>query len=122
MCTSAIDHTSNGYYPEVMEMRTIFCIIQGRDKITEVYYRRFDAAISMDELEKCNAITHMELNESYMDGYGEDGTNRFQSMCLVMYTGLDQYSGIWNYLNNSTLLGADNYQKTPTAAYEVLCH
>ena len=30
MCTSIIDHTSNGYYSEVMAMRTIFCLRQGR--------------------------------------------------------------------------------------------
>ena len=31
MCTSGIDPTSNGYYSKVMAVRTIFCLIQGRD-------------------------------------------------------------------------------------------
>ena len=42
-------------------------------------------------------------------------------MCLTMSTDSEQYSGIWNDLNNSTLLGPYNYSKTPTAAYNVLC-
>ena len=42
-------------------------------------------------------------------------------MCLIMSDDSDQYSGIRNDLNNSTLLGTDNYRKTTTAAYDVLC-
>ena len=34
----------------------------------------------------------------------------------------EQYSVICDDLNNSTLLGMDNYPKTPTSAYDVLCH
>ena len=33
----------------------------------------------------------------------------------------DRYSGICNNLNNITLLVIDNYPKTTTAAYDVLC-
>ena len=50
MCTSGIDHASNGYYSAVMAMRTILCLKQGRDDPKKAYYRRFEAAISTDEL------------------------------------------------------------------------
>ena len=73
MCTSGINHTPNGYYYAVMSMITIFCLRQGRDEPTEVYYRRFEAAISTAKLKKCNAITHIELNKAYADGDNEDG-------------------------------------------------
>ena len=75
----------------------------------------------MAELEKCNATTHIELNKAYVDEDDEDDTKRFQEMGLIMSTNLDLYSRIWNYLNNSTLLGTDNYPKTTTSAYDVLC-
>ena len=42
-------------------------------------------------------------------------------MCLLISTDLDQYSGIWIDLNNNILIGTDNYQKTTTTAYNVLC-
>ena len=42
-------------------------------------------------------------------------------MCQIVYTDSDRYSIIWNNLNNSPLLGTDNYPKTTTAAYDVLC-
>ena len=42
-------------------------------------------------------------------------------MCPIMSTDSDRYSGIWNDLNNSTLLGTDNYPKNTTSAYDVLC-
>ena len=45
----------------------------------------------------------------------------FQAMCLIIYADSEQYSGIWNNLNNSTLLGTYNYTKITTAAYDVLC-
>ena len=121
MCASGIDHTPNGYYSSVLSMRTIFCLRQVRDEPTEVSYRRFEAAISTAKLEKCNAITHIELNKYYADGDDEDGTKTFQEMCIIMSTDLDQYSGIWNNLKTSTLLGTENYTKTKTAAYNVLC-
>ena len=38
-----------------------------------------------------------------------------------MYAESDRYSRIWNYLNNSTLLGIDGYAKTTTDTYNVLC-
>ena len=121
MCTSGIDHTPNGYYSAVMSMRTILCLSQGRDEPTEMYYRRFEAAISTAELEKCNEITHIELNKDYADRDDEDGTKRLQEMCLIMSTESDQYSGIWKKLKNSTLLGTEKYTKTTTPAYNVLC-
>ena len=68
MCTSGINHTSNGYYSAVMATRTIFCLRQGRDDPKEVYNRIFEAAISRAELENCNATTHMELNKAYANG------------------------------------------------------
>ena len=42
-------------------------------------------------------------------------------MCLIMSAESDQYSGIWNNLNNSTLLGTENDLKTTTDTYDVLC-
>ena len=42
-------------------------------------------------------------------------------MCLIMSTDSDRYSGIWNNLNNRTLIVKDNYHKTTTASYNVLC-
>ena len=59
ICTSVIDDTSNVYYYAVMAMRTILCRRQGRYDPTETYYRRFEASVSTDELEKCNATTHI---------------------------------------------------------------
>ena len=56
-----------------------------------------------------------------MDGCDGDGTKRFQAMCLIMSAGSDRYSGIWNDLKNSTLLGKEKYSKPPTAAYNVMC-
>ena len=61
MCSSDINHTSNGYYSTVMATRNIFFLRQGRDDPTEAYCRRFEAAISTDELEKCNATTHIDI-------------------------------------------------------------
>ena len=121
MCTSGIDHTSNFYYYSVMSMRTIFCLIQGRDEPTEVYHRIFEAEISIDVLENFNATTHMELNKSYVDGDDKYCTKRFRAMCLIMSSELEQYSGIWKNLNNSILLGTENHPKTTTAAYNLLC-
>ena len=63
----------------------------------------------------------MELNKDYADGDDEDDTKRFQEICLIMSADSDRYSGIWNDLNNLTLLGTDNYPKTTTSAYDVLC-
>ena len=42
-------------------------------------------------------------------------------MCLLISSDSDQYSGIWIDLNNNILIGTDNYQKTTTTAYNVLC-
>ena len=58
---------------------------------------------------------------SYSDGDNEDGTKRLHAIFLIMSADSDQYSGIWKNLKNSTLLGTENYTKTTTAAYNVLC-
>ena len=42
-------------------------------------------------------------------------------MCLIMSADSYQYLGIWDDLHNSTLLSTDNYLKTTTYAYDVLC-
>ena len=55
-----------------------------------------------------------------MNGDNEYGTKRLQAICIIMSTDSYQYSGIWNNLKNSTLLGTDNYPKTTTSAYYVL--
>ena len=102
-------------------MITILCLIKGRDEPTEAYSRRFEAIVSTAELEKCNATTHIELNKAYTNGDDEDGIKTFQEMCLIMSSDLERYSGIWNYLKNSTFLGTDNYPKTAAVAYDVLC-
>ena len=76
----------------------------------------------MAELEKCNAKTNIELNKAYTNGDDKERTKRFQAMCLIMSAESDRYSVIWNNLNNSTLLGTENYTKTTTSAYDVLCY
>ena len=86
MCKSGIDHTSNGYYYSVMAMRTIFCLRQVKDEPMKAYYRRFEAFISINELEKCNTTNHTELNKSYADGDNEYGNKRSQEMCIIMYS------------------------------------
>ena len=63
----------------------------------------------------------MEINKVFANGDVEDCTERFQTMCLIMYDDSDQYSGIRNGLENSTLLVKYNYPKTITVAYDVLC-
>ena len=63
MCTSGIDHISNGCYSAVMDMRTIFCLRQIIYNPVEEYYIRFEASISTTDLEKYNATTHVELNK-----------------------------------------------------------
>ena len=42
-------------------------------------------------------------------------------MCLIISADSDRLSWIYNDLNNSTLPGTENYPKTTTAAYNVLC-
>ena len=68
MCTSGINHMSNKYVSAVMDMSTIFCLRQGRDKPTEAYCRIFEAAISTADLKKCNTTIHMKLNKAYANG------------------------------------------------------
>ena len=43
-------------------------------------------------------------------------------MCPIMSDDSERYSGIWNNLEDSTLLGIEKYPKTIAAAYNVLCH
>ena len=50
----------------------------------------------------------MELNKAYVDVDDEEGTKRFQGMCLIMSADSDRYSRIWNDLKNSTIMGIDN--------------
>ena len=102
-------------------MRNIFLLRQGIDDPKEAHCRKFEEAIATTELEKCNATTHIELNKDYADGDDEDVTKWLQAICLIISADLDQYSGIWNNLKNSTLIGTDNYPKTTTAAYNILC-
>ena len=108
MCTSGINHTSNGCYYVVMNILAIFFLRQGRDEPTKAYYRRFEASISTTELSKCTAKTHVDLNKTYVGGDYHNGTNRFQLMCLLMLDNSEQYSGMWNELKNSTFLVMDN--------------
>ena len=42
-------------------------------------------------------------------------------MCLTTSAESEQYSGIWEILKNSTILGTVNYPRRTTSAYEVLC-
>ena len=42
-------------------------------------------------------------------------------MCLIMSSESELYSGNRNNMENITLLGTDNYPKTTTASYDVLC-
>ena len=121
MCTSGINHTSNGYYYAFMDMGTILFLSLGSDEPTEAYNISLEAANSTAEMENCNATNHRELNKSYVYVDDEYNTNRFQEMFFIMSSELDQYSGIWNELNNITLMGTSNYPKTTTAAYAILC-
>ena len=122
MCTSGIDHTSNGYHSAVIAMRTIFCLWKGRCEPIKAYYRRFEASISTSELKKCTSTKHVYINKTYTGGDDENITKKLLAMCLLMSDDYEWYSGIWNDLNKSALLGMENYPKTPTSAYAVLCH
>ena len=102
-------------------MRTIFLPRQGIDEPKDVPYRKFKAAISMAELEKQNAINHVELNEACAYGYDEDGTKRFQEMCLIISSDSDQYSGICNNLKNNTLLGTHWTIQKPQLLHIMYC-
>ena len=102
-------------------MRNISCLQQGRDETTEAYYRRFEAAKSMADFLKLSCMTHVELNRTHAGGDENEGTKRFQDMCLLVSADSKLLSGIWNDLNINTLLGIYNYPETPTNAYDVLC-
>ena len=58
------------------------------------------------------------------DTHGGDNDNRakrFQDMCLFMSNDSERFSGIWNDLDNNTLMNIENYPKTPDTANDVLC-
>ena len=104
ICTSGIDCTSSGYYSVFMSMRTIVCLQQGKYEPSEAYYKSFEAAISMYEIVKWTDTTHMQLSRTQTGEDDDDVTKRFQSMCLLILSESDWFSGIWNDLNNNTLL------------------
>ena len=63
----------------------------------------------------------MELNRTHTVGRDDDGTKKFQSMCLLMMDYSELLSVMWYDLKNNTLLGTENCSNTPTGAYDVLC-
>ena len=63
----------------------------------------------------------MELNKTHTGVGDKYGTKRFQAMCRIVYADSELYSGIWNELKNSTLLGTENCPGAISAAYDVLC-
>ena len=105
-----------------MDIRNILCLQEAQYEPTEAYYRRFEASISTSELAKCMVMTHVEPKKTYAGEDDDNITKRFQAMCLLLPADYEQYSGNWDELENSTLLGMENDPKTPTAAYDVLCH
>ena len=64
--------------------------------------------ISTAELEHFNAKNQVEFNKNYAEGYNEDGTKRFQEMCLIMSADSERYSFICNNLKNRNLMDTDN--------------
>ena len=72
-----------------MAMMTILCLRQGRYDPMEAHCRRVDVTISTADLKKCNTTNLIELSKAYVDGENEDGTKRFQEMCLIMFAELD---------------------------------
>ena len=78
----------------------------------ESWYRRFKADISTDELEKFTATTHTELNRTYEGGgdNDDDGTRRFQEMCLLIPANSERFSGLCSGINNNAPLGIDHGQ------------
>ena len=119
--TNGINHRSNGYYSAVMATMESLCLWQVRYEHTEVYYQRFEADISTYELAKFTTKKHVELNNTYPGGDNINSTKRFQAMCLLISADSERYSGTWDDLKNSTLLGKWNYPNNPTTAYGILC-
>ena len=81
----------------------------------------FEATISTAELFKYNPKKNMELNKTYAGRGDKDSTKRFQEMFPKTSVESERYSGIWNDLKNSTLMGTYKYQRTPFSVYTVLC-
>ena len=121
MCTSRIYHISNGYYSSVISTRILLWLGQGQDEPAEEYYSRFESSISTAELAKFTTSTHIELNRRYAVRNNNDGTRRSQAMFLLMLVDSEKFSGVWDDLKNNTLLDTENYPKTSTNAYNVLC-
>ena len=84
VCKSCIEPKSNDYDSIVMDIRNILCLQEAQYEPTEAYYRRFEASISTSDLEQCTAMTHVELNNTYMEGNDYNVTKRFQATCLLM--------------------------------------
>ena len=84
MCTSVIDHNSNGNYSEAMAMISIFFLLQRKYEPTKAYYRRFEASISTSELKKCTSTKHVYINKTYTGGDDENITKKLLAMCLLM--------------------------------------
>ena len=55
-----------------------------------------------------------------MGGKAKYGTSKFQAMRFLLLANSKRLSGVWNNLKNITLLGTENYPKTPTAAYNII--
>ena len=73
-----------------MDIRNILCLQQGQYEPTKYYYRSFEASISTSDMEKCTAMTHMEIYKTYMEGDDYNVTKRFQAMCLLMSVDYEQ--------------------------------
>ena len=41
---------------------------------------------------------------------------------FITFADPHRFSGLWEHLSNSTLLGRDEYPSTMTRAYDLLCH
>ena len=68
VCISGINYTSNGSYSEVIYMRVIIWLRQGKDETTKSYYIMFEAAISTAGMKKITATTHVDINKTYKGG------------------------------------------------------
>ena len=73
-----------------MVIRDNLCLQQGQYEPTKAYCWRFEASISTYELEKCMAMTHVEIYKTYMEGDDYNVTKRFQEMCLLISANYEQ--------------------------------
>ena len=65
-------------------------------------------------------MTRVDPNKTYAGGNDEKVTKRFQAAYFLVSANYERYSGIWNDLKKSALLGTENYPKTPAATYDIL--